>query len=166
MKLDGFSPEEAGAFREGAGMLLIEADGARGLAAKAPGPGEPVIPRWVDAVLGVVGLTIIGAPLDEARVFRSELFGQVTGLAPGSPIGPEAIGRLAHHRDGLFKGAAAGTRKLIVLNQGDAVEGLEKLEQIAYIVWRIAGAPRGPAERVLCTSLRGGARVLHQLPAD
>ncbi|MBI3025482.1 MAG: putative selenium-dependent hydroxylase accessory protein YqeC [Candidatus Tectomicrobia bacterium] len=166
MKLDGFGPEEAGAFRERAGMLLIEADGARGLAAKAPGPGEPVIPPWADAVLGVVGLTIIGAPLDEARVFRPGLFGRVTGLAPGSPIVPEAIGRLALHPDGLFKGAAAGSRKLIVLNQGDAIEGLEKLEQIAYIIWRIAGAPAGPAGGILCTSMEGGGRVLHQIPAD
>ena len=165
MKLDGFTPEEASAFRERAGMLLIEADGARGLPIKAPGPEEPVIPPWADVVLGVVGLTIIGVPLDETHVFRADAFGRAAGLAPGAPIGPEAIGRLALHPEGLFKGTPAGTRKTLILNQGDAVPDLEKLKQIAYITWSIAGAPRGPAESVVCTTMRGGARVLHQHPA-
>lgn len=166
VKLDGFTPEEASLFRGRAGILLIEADGARGLSIKAPGPEEPVVPAWADAVLGVVGLTILGAPLNEAHVFRAERFGRAAGLAPGAPIGPEAIGRLALHPEGLFKGAPGGARKVLVLNQGDAVPGLENLERIAYITWSIAGAPRGPAEVVVCTSLRGGARVLHRYPAD
>ncbi|MEK6712423.1 MAG: selenium cofactor biosynthesis protein YqeC [Nitrospinota bacterium] len=168
MKLEGFAPEALEVFRGLAGALLIEADGARGLSAKAPGPGEPVIPPWTDAVFGVVGLPILGAPLDEAHVFRPEAFARVTGLPPGSPITPEAIGRLALHPEGLFKGAPARARRLIVLNQADAFGDLENIEKIANILWNIAGAPRGQAEGVICLSLRPGQpepRIHHRMPA-
>jgi len=164
MKLDGFAPGELEALREGAGVLLIEADGARGLPIKSPGPEEPVIPPWAEAVVGVVGLRALGAPLDEAHAFRSDLLRKITGLPSGAPVTAEAVGRLAGHPEGLFKGAPRGARKLVLLNQADAMD-LDKLKETAYIIWSVAGTPRGPIERILCASLGGGPGITHQFPA-
>jgi len=167
MKLEGFGPAEAEGFRAAGGVLLIEADGARGLPIKAPGPGEPVVPPRADIVLGVVGLDALGAPLDEAHAFRADLLARLMNLPLGARIDPAAVGRLAAHPEGLFRGAPRGARKLLVLNKADALGRVENLEQIAYTVWEIAGFPRGPAEGALVTSCAPDkTRVIHQILAE
>lgn len=44
-------------------VLLIEADGAKRLPLKVPGEWEPVIPEFVDLVIGVVGMDALGEPI-------------------------------------------------------------------------------------------------------
>jgi molybdenum cofactor cytidylyltransferase len=52
--------------------LLIEADGARQKPFKAPAEHEPAIPPFVDVVVVVAGLGVLGKAIDEENVFRSE----------------------------------------------------------------------------------------------
>ncbi|MDA0999451.1 MAG: selenium cofactor biosynthesis protein YqeC [bacterium] len=152
MKLDGFEAGEIESFRREAGMVLVEGDGARGLPIKAPGPGEPVVPPGTDVVLGVIGLDAVGTPIDEAHAFRPALLAAVAGQPPGSPITAETLGRLAAHPAGLFKGAPPQARRILIINKSDLCEELEKTAEIAYIVWNLAGAPRGPVSGMVFTS--------------
>jgi probable selenium-dependent hydroxylase accessory protein YqeC len=102
------------------GLLLVEADGARGRSIKAPAEHEPVIPADSDLVVGVMGLDALGQPASERTVFRLAEFCRVTGLAPGQPIGPEAFAALVAHPEGLFKGAPAGARRIAFHNKAEA----------------------------------------------
>ncbi len=152
MKLSGFMPSEISHFTLGNALTLIEADGARRLPIKAPGPDEPVLPENTDAVLGVVGLDALDASLSEANVFRPEALSRICELGIGEQITPEAVGKLCAHPDGLFHKAEAGARKWVVVNKADLETSLEKLREIAYIVWKLAGKPHGPADGILFTS--------------
>lgn len=100
-------------------LLALEADGSRNRPFKAPGEGEPVIPASATLVLAVVGLDVIGQPLDEVWVHRPERVAALSGLAPGEPITPEAVARVLLHAEGGRKGVPAGARWLPVLNKAE-----------------------------------------------
>ena len=152
MKLSGFAPSEIERLKLSDALTLIEADGARRLPIKAPGPDEPVLPKHIDALLGVVGLDAVGAPLRESHVFRPEALARICGLGAGEEITAHAVGRLCAHPDGLFHKAEAGARKWIIVNKADLETSLEKLEKTAYTIWELAGKPHGPADGILFTS--------------
>ena len=123
--------------REGA--ILNEADGAFRLPIKAPASHEPVIPASTTHVLPVLGLTAIGAPLDEAHAFRPRLIADITGLALGEPMDEAALARLILHPRGLAKDAPQDAEIVPFLNQAD--DGRRR--EMGYRI----------AERVLSASL-------------
>jgi len=116
--------------RTGVDHLIIEADGARGLSLKAPGPREPVVPPWTDLFISLAGLDIIGRPLDGEYVFRPELVAARTGLVPGALLTPAAIASLALHPRGMLKGCPPGARSCIFLNKTDIPRGVEKALEV------------------------------------
>jgi probable selenium-dependent hydroxylase accessory protein YqeC len=118
-KLYGIDPLCFAALRELFDSVLIEADGARGLSIKAPAAHEPVIPPLATAVVGLVGLDALGAPMDARIVHRPELFGPLVGCATGAPITIEHVARLAAAPQGLFKGAPMGAARIILLNKAE-----------------------------------------------
>lgn len=101
-------------------IFIVEADGARNLPLKAPADNEPVIPACVNIVCVLANLDAIGQPLDERTVHRSERFAQLTGLALGAPITPEALLHLLTHPAGGLKGIPTGARTIAVLTQRHA----------------------------------------------
>ncbi|NLY41265.1 MAG: putative selenium-dependent hydroxylase accessory protein YqeC [Desulfovibrionales bacterium] len=124
--------------------ILVEADGARGLALKAPAEHEPVIPGASTHVLAVLGLTALGQPLEEGQVCRSGHYARLTGLAPGAAVSPESVARLCAHPDGAFKNTPPGAQRLLWLNQADVpqtlVLGREILHQLrtrAFFPYRV-----------------------------
>ena len=56
---------------QAADVVLIEADGSRGLPLKWPAPWEPVIPECTDITICVTGLTSLGRPVSEV-MYRAE----------------------------------------------------------------------------------------------
>ncbi len=99
---------------------LVEADGARRLSLKAPAAWEPVIPPLVDLVIVVVGLSVIGKPLNGETVFRPELFSVLTGLKPDEPVQLDHIIKMLNHPDGGLKGIPPNSKTAVVFNQADA----------------------------------------------
>lgn len=99
---------------------LIEADGARHLSLKAPAAWEPMIPDQVDLVIVVVGLSVIGKPLNAETVFRPELFSNLTGLPIGAPIQLDHIVSMLNHPEGGLQGIPQKSRAAVVFNQADA----------------------------------------------
>ena len=124
-KLDGIPPDLVGVLmaHTGVDVVVVEADGARGLPLKAPAIHEPVIPGLAELVVPVVGLGCLGRPLDEDTVFRSEIFSDLSGIPLGREITAEGIGRALFHPDGLLRRAGVGTRVIPLLNQADLVDG-------------------------------------------
>jgi molybdenum cofactor cytidylyltransferase len=115
--------------------LLIEADGARRLALKAPAEHEPSIPDFVDTVIVSAGLTGLGAPIAGGSVHRPELFAQLAEVALETPLTPQMLARVLLHPQGGLKNIPPGARKIVILNQADTPE--------------LEGAARGLSEPLL-----------------
>jgi probable selenium-dependent hydroxylase accessory protein YqeC len=141
-KLMGFHPRtidriwQSGAFR----WIIVEADGAAGKPLKAPAAHEPVIPASTSWVIGMVGLTVVGKPLNAQWVFRPHLISVLTGLAPDAVIGASAIAKLCLDKKGLMKNAPEQAMRFIFLNQADSPKCLAEGKKIALLLTSYARA--------------------------
>ncbi|MEX1248485.1 MAG: selenium cofactor biosynthesis protein YqeC [Anaerolineales bacterium] len=132
--------------------LLIEADGARQRALKAPAEHEPAIPPFVDAVVVVAGASGLDKPLDGQVVHRPKIFGELADLQPGHAIGPQHLIKVLLHKQGGLKNIPAKARRVALLNQADTPE----LEGAAR---GMAGALLTGFDAVLVAALRQAAEV-------
>lgn len=151
-RLAPVAPEEIAALAgiEGVDAVLVEADGSRARAFKAPGDHEPVIPDAATHVVVVVGASVLGHPLAETHVHRPE---RVRAIMPGLPADAVCdaalIARVLAHEEGGRR-HAGGRPFAVVVNQADAHP--EAARAIAEAV-REAGV-----SRVLVTALRDAER--------
>jgi molybdenum cofactor cytidylyltransferase len=99
--------------------LIVEADGARGLALKAPGANEPQIPPWAEEVIVCAGMSALGQFLSADLVHRPEIFSQFSGLAVGDEITPAAMIKVLTDPQGGLKGIPSRAGKTLLLNQAD-----------------------------------------------
>ncbi len=120
-KLAGIAPEFLFAFVADFDVILIEADGSRGLPLKAPAAHEPVVPAFCGAVVGTIGLDAPGSPMDGRTVHRSGPFGALVACAEGEAISFGHLARLACASGGLFKGSPREARRIVLLNKADTV---------------------------------------------
>jgi probable selenium-dependent hydroxylase accessory protein YqeC len=105
-------------------LLLVEADGARGLRIKAPGPQEPVIPACTELVLVLANLNALGRPLDDRIAFRVDTVAALTRTLPGAIITEALFETLLTHPNGGMKNIPAGARRIAVLTGGQAAPQL------------------------------------------
>jgi probable selenium-dependent hydroxylase accessory protein YqeC len=120
-KLIGFPPEAIELFLESNlfHWIIVEADGSSRRPLKAPAPHEPVIPDCTNWVIGIVGLSALGKPLDKHTVFRPELVSKISGLTEGMEIVGKTLCDVLIHRQGIFKGTPVGAKQIAFLNQAD-----------------------------------------------
>ncbi|MFO8064902.1 MAG: selenium cofactor biosynthesis protein YqeC [Spirochaetota bacterium] len=97
--------------------VFVEADGAAEAHLKVPGPQEPAVPSCSRLVAAVTGFPAFGALVSQARIHRRERLSALAG-AP-QRVDPALIGMLLAHREGCFKGAPAGARRIWLINQAD-----------------------------------------------
>ncbi len=164
-KLKGFSPETIALFQKSNlfRWIIVEADGAAGLPLKAPASHEPVIPDCTDWVIGIIGLSALGRPLDKHTVFRPELVSKITGLSEGSKILGKTICDILGHRQGIFQGSPMGAQKIVFLNQADNPQKAQAGQSIIRNLSRIKD--RGISRVVLgCTSVEPPVLEYHMLP--
>ena len=141
-KLRGFQPHtidriwQSGVFR----WIIVEADGAAGKSLKAPAAHEPVIPDSTCWMIGMVGLTVVGKPLNTKWVFRPQLVSNLTGLAPDAVVSASAIAKLCLNKSGLMKNAPEQARRFIFLNQADLPGCIAAGQKIARILTSYARA--------------------------
>ncbi len=154
-KLIGFSAEAIAdlktAFEDA--TLVVEADGARGLLVKAPGPHEPAIPPCTDLVCVLASLDAVGRPLDNQTVHRAARAAQLAGARLADPITPAMLGRLLTHPEGGLKGIPAAARRVAVLTQRAADAPL-------WVNALMAALREGGFERVVVLALRAAQPVL------
>lgn len=111
--------------------VIIEGDGAKSRAIKAPAGHEPVIPSNTGKLLGIVGLDSIGLKVCQEFVHRPELLSKITGCKEGDIIDTDIISRLIIHEEGLFKAAPAISERYLVLNKADGEAEKEAAFDIA-----------------------------------
>jgi probable selenium-dependent hydroxylase accessory protein YqeC len=132
-KLGGFTPEFVQAiwnsqvFR----WIIVEADGAAGRPLKAPADHEPVIPACTTQLVGIVGLSGAGQPLNDQWVFRHERFMQISGLGLGAEVSATAVAAVLVHEKGIFKNAPAAATRIAFCNQADSPRSLAAGRHIA-----------------------------------
>jgi molybdenum cofactor cytidylyltransferase len=102
--------------------LLIEADGAREKPLKAWAEHEPPIPEFVEHVVQVLGLSVLGQPLHDELVHHADRFSKLSGIKIGDKITSDGLVRVLLHPEGGSKNIPAGAQKTVLLNQADTPE--------------------------------------------
>lgn len=110
--------------------VFIEADGARRLPCKAPGPNEPVYVPETNVVLSVYGLDAIGKKISET-CFRPEIVAEILKKEEGDPLTSHDIAVLAADSRGGKKLVTGNMDYQVILNKADGKEELENAKAIA-----------------------------------
>ena len=144
-KLQGILPEWSEELLSLADVssIIVEADGAAGRSLKAPREGEPVLPNNTTLLVPVVGIDVLGRPLDEQYVFRSEIAARILNAAMGATVTEEMIARLLAE---LIKPGPEASRVISFINKVDLTGGLEKARSLARV---LLGMDRPKIERVI-----------------
>jgi len=114
--------------------VLYEADGARMLPFKAPAEHEPVLANSTRLLVPVIGITAIGAPLDDAHVHRAEIVARLAGARLGEPVTPTTIARVLAHPQGRLKGKPRGARAIALINQIENETQLDAARALARLL--------------------------------
>jgi len=123
-KLCAPKEEVIAALLEEADAVLIEADGAKHMALKAPAEHEPVILPQTDIVIGVAGVQVLGKPV-ETVCFRQERVQALLGCDGAHRLTTDDLARLMLSTEGTRK--AVGNREYYaVINKCDDEMWLEK----------------------------------------
>jgi probable selenium-dependent hydroxylase accessory protein YqeC len=116
--------------------IIVEADGAAGRPLKAPREGEPVLPPDTTLLIPVVGIDVLGAPLDEEHVFRSRIAMQILNEREGAVVDEAMIGILLA---ATLKEKPEAARVIPFVNKVDLPGGLESGRRAGNVLLRIRG---------------------------
>lgn len=117
--------------------IIVEADGAAGRSFKAPREGEPVLPNNTTLLVPVVGIDVLGRPLDEQYVFRSQIAARILNAALGTTVTEEMITRLLAE---IIKPRPEASRVIPFINKVDLPGRLEKARGLAVHLLETEGA--------------------------
>jgi molybdenum cofactor cytidylyltransferase len=112
-------------------LIINEADGSRMRPFKAPAEHEPVIPRSTTLVTPVVGLDVLGQPLNDDTVHRAERVSQLSGSSLGEPVTVETVAALVSHPQGGLKAVPPGSRVIPFLNKAETPARLAAGQELA-----------------------------------
>ena len=118
----------------GVDYVLVEADGARGRAVKAPAAHEPVIPPDAECVLSLIGIDVVGKPLTEQIAHRPERIAELIGVPLRTPLSTSLLAALLAHGQGGLKGIPTGARCAVVINKVQDQLGLCAARDIAALL--------------------------------
>jgi len=117
-------------------LVLMEADGSRGLPFKAWAEDEPVVPPFTDLTIGMLPMRHLGEPVSENLIHRLPLFLALTGAAPGEALKMEHMLHLItggtageSFIPGLF--AKAQGKKILFINQTEESSALRQARELA-----------------------------------
>lgn len=124
-KVAGCLPVEVDALKAAgvADVILVEADGAKHLALKAPAEHEPCIPACSDVVIAFTGGEALLHPAQPAGIHRWPIFAALTGIKEGEILDAAVFERLLTHPQGMFKNTPSGARRHWLINGHSAGDG-------------------------------------------
>jgi len=97
-------------------LVVVEADGSRGRAAKAPASHEPVIARSTTLVVPVLGAPALGGTISEV-CHRPGLMAGLAGVGEDHSLDVEVIAALWSSAHGAFRNVPETARVVAVVNQ-------------------------------------------------
>ncbi|MEM7348404.1 MAG: selenium cofactor biosynthesis protein YqeC [Chloroflexota bacterium] len=112
-------------------LIINEADGSRMRPFKAPAVHEPVISAATTLVVPVVGLDILGKPLNDETTHRANRVSQLSGTALEQPITTDTIVSILNHPEGGLKQVPSGARVVPLLNKVESSTQLATAQTIA-----------------------------------
>ncbi|MFC0225540.1 selenium cofactor biosynthesis protein YqeC [Serratia aquatilis] len=98
-------------------VILVEADGSRGLPLKAPARHEPCIPSNSDCVIALTGGQVVNRPANPQQIHRWAIFSELTGINAGDCLNQRVFSWLISHPQGMFKGTPPDARRIWLVNQ-------------------------------------------------
>lgn len=113
------------------GVLLVEADGARGRSVKAPAEHEPVIPAFSDLVVLVAGIDAVGQPIRSGVVHRPERVAALLGVPEEERLSPAAIGKLITSSEGGLQSVPRAAEVRAALNKVESDSAEADARQVA-----------------------------------
>lgn len=121
-------------------LVLLEADGSRGLPCKGWQAHEPVIPACATHTIGVVTLGGLGRPATENWVHNLPEFLALTGLKRGETIGFDALAAMVCGQQGMLRNAVG--RPIVLLNQVESARAEQSARTLLAKIERRSGAKR------------------------
>lgn len=148
-KLRGVEPVMIDPLRGLADCVVVEADGARGRSLKAPADHEPVIPDETTLTVVLVGLDVLGQPLDESHVHRLRVVRTLSRAGEGGIVDDAVV--VAAVVGGYLPKFPEHGRRLVFLNKASE-DRLKDAERIGEELLR-----RGAPEVVFGEAAKPGA---------
>jgi probable selenium-dependent hydroxylase accessory protein YqeC len=96
-------------------IVLLEADGSRGLPCKGWLANEPVVPGYCTHTVGLITMGALGKSAGENTVHRLPEFFALTGMGEGQTITQAALEAMVCAPTGMFKNSAG--KRYIIVNQ-------------------------------------------------
>jgi probable selenium-dependent hydroxylase accessory protein YqeC len=96
-------------------IVLLEADGSRGLPCKGWLANEPVVPDYCTHTLGLITMGALGKLAGETTVHRLPEFLALTGVGEGQTITVAALEAMVCAPEGMFKNSAG--KRCVIVNQ-------------------------------------------------
>ena len=113
-KLTGVAPDSAEL--RGAGLVVVEADGARSKVVKAPDAHEPVLPSGVSLVVAVIGADALDRVIEDVA-HRPMLVAAVCGCRPYERLTVERAATLLTSERGGRKAVPAGASFAVAITR-------------------------------------------------
>lgn len=140
-------------------LVLLEADGSRGLPMKGWRSGEPAVPPFCTHTIGVASIGALGLRVSERNVLREQLFRRLTGTGCGDTVSAETLERMICGGEGMFRNGVGELH--IVVNQaedeGSKQQSRDLLEMVcAGHPGRFAGLIYGSARQNVWHTYNGG----------
>jgi len=98
-------------------IVLLEADGSRGLPCKGWLANEPVVPDYCTHTLGLITMAALGKKAGEDTVHRLPEFFALTGVGEGRTITGAALEAMVCAPAGMFKNSAG--QRYVIVNQAE-----------------------------------------------
>ncbi|MFN8374610.1 MAG: selenium cofactor biosynthesis protein YqeC [Anaerolineae bacterium] len=97
-------------------VMLIEADGARGLPLKAPYSHEPVIPVETSLVIPIASMSVLGQPLDDEHVYNAQAIIERYGFIEGNRVKSPWLAQVLRDEELGLRGVPEKARVTALLN--------------------------------------------------
>lgn len=110
-------------------LILLEADGSRGLPCKGWLPAEPVVPEFSTHTVGIVTLKALNEAATEHNVLRLPEFSALTGTKPGHRITLETLCTMLCAPGGMFKNSAG--KRYVFINQIESSSDASLAQELA-----------------------------------
>lgn len=98
-------------------VLLIEADGARGLPLKAPYADEPVIPPETSLVVPIASVSVLGQELNEEHVYNAQAIMDRYGFVEHTRVKSPWVAQVLRDEKLGLQGVPEKARVVALLNQ-------------------------------------------------